>query len=174
MVRPAMPNGNLATYLNDHLAGSVVALELLEHLERIHAGTELARLIRHLRGDITADRADLEALMKRLTISDSPPRKAMAWVSEKFAEIKLGLDDSAGGPLHLLEALELIAIGIEGKRALWRSLARACVPGISPAELQRLERRAAEQRERIEIARLDAAAAALESRPSNRALPSEG
>ncbi len=34
-----MANESLATYLNDHLAGSVVALELLDHLEEDGAGT---------------------------------------------------------------------------------------------------------------------------------------
>ena len=33
-----MPNESLATYLNDHLAGSVVALELLDHLETLTRG----------------------------------------------------------------------------------------------------------------------------------------
>jgi hypothetical protein len=37
-----MNTNNLATYLNDHLAGAVVAVELMEHLERIHAGSALA------------------------------------------------------------------------------------------------------------------------------------
>ena len=34
-----MPNDSLATYLNDHLAGSVVALQLLDHLTEDGAGT---------------------------------------------------------------------------------------------------------------------------------------
>src|SRR5438067_2160325 len=37
-----MGNEHIATYLNDHLAGSVVALELLEHLEAAHDNTPLA------------------------------------------------------------------------------------------------------------------------------------
>jgi len=36
-----MGNEHIATYLNDHLAGSVVALELLEHLEAAHDNTPL-------------------------------------------------------------------------------------------------------------------------------------
>ena len=37
-----MANESLATYLNDHLAGSVVALELLDLLEEDGAGTAQA------------------------------------------------------------------------------------------------------------------------------------
>jgi len=31
----------LTTYLNDHLAGSVAAIELLQHSAKLHRGTEL-------------------------------------------------------------------------------------------------------------------------------------
>src|SRR4051812_5158583 len=106
-------NGNLATYLNDHLAGSVVAIELIEHLEKVHAGSELAGKLSEIRAEILHDGAELQSLMERQRIEQSSARKAMAWLSEKFAEIKLGLDDASDGPLHLLEALEAIAVGID-------------------------------------------------------------
>ena len=44
--RCCMTDPNLATYLNDHLAGAVAALELLEHLEKAHAGAPVARACR--------------------------------------------------------------------------------------------------------------------------------
>lgn len=37
-----MADDYLATYLNDHLAGSVVALELLDQLEETHSRTSLS------------------------------------------------------------------------------------------------------------------------------------
>ena len=64
----------LATYLNDHLAGSEVALELLEHLERVHSGSSVARFAVELRSDIAADRRELEALMGRWGVAVSRPR----------------------------------------------------------------------------------------------------
>src|SRR5947209_272940 len=42
-----MSDQYVATYLSDHLAGSVAALELLEHLEKAHAGTAHGTLCRH-------------------------------------------------------------------------------------------------------------------------------
>jgi hypothetical protein len=160
-----MSDQHIAVYLNDHLAGSVVALELLEHLEKAHAGTDLERFLAGLRADITADRQELEALMGRLHVTTSSPRKAMAWLAEKFTELKLRLDDAAGGTLRLFESLEAVALGIDGKRALWRALAAAETPGLGVADYERLERRAEEQRSRIETARLDAARAALKAAP---------
>ena len=152
----------LAKYLNDHLAGSVVALEMMEHLEKAHPGSDSARQIGDLHADVLADRAELERLMTTLGISTSPSRKAMAWLGEKFAELKLRMDDRTDGPLHLLEAVEAIAIGIHGKEGLWSGLAVARINGVTAADLARLQGRASEQRSRIEKLRLDAASLALQ------------
>src|SRR5436190_11587449 len=120
-----MPGKHLATYLSDHLAGAVVALELLEHLGNVHAGTELAAFFARLREDILADRAELESLTGRAGGSTGTVRAAVAWLGEKAARLKLRMDDAAGGDFRLLEAVELVAIGIDGKRALWLALAAA-------------------------------------------------
>ena len=149
-----MPGKHLATYLSDHLAGAVVALELLEHLGNVHAGTELAAFFARLREDILADRADG---------STGTVRAAVAWLGEKAARLKLRMDDAAGGDFRLLEAVELVAIGIDGKRALWLALAAAseAVPELRGPDYDRLVDRAADQRQRVETVRLDAARKAL-------------
>src|SRR4051794_26584362 len=98
-----MPSAHLGTYLRDHLAGSTVALELLEHLETTHPETDLARFLAGLREDITADRRELEGLMGRLHVSTGTLRSAVAWIGEKVARLKLRLDDSADGHFRLLE-----------------------------------------------------------------------
>ena len=56
---------------------------------------------------------------------------------------------------------EAIAIGIDGKRALWRALATARPSDLPQSDYRRLEGRAADQRDRIETARLEAARVAL-------------
>jgi hypothetical protein len=155
----------LAAYLNDHLAGSEVALELLEHLEGAHAGTPLARFVAGLRAEIAADRSELEAVMARRHVAQSRPRKAAAWLSEKLTELKLRLDDPPGGALRRLEVLEAVSVGIEGKRLLWRSLGAAAEgrPDLGGTDFAHLERRAEEQRQSLEAFRLEAARAALGS-----------
>jgi hypothetical protein len=158
-----MADEHLATYLNDHLAGSVLAIELLEHLEAEHAESSVGKFAAELRADVAADRQELESLMERLHVSESRTRKASAWLAEKMTEVKLHLDDSAGGPLRLLEAYEAVAIGIDGKRALWHSLAAAAedAPSLRVADYERLAQRAFEQRRRVETVRLEAARRAL-------------
>jgi len=154
-----MVNESLATYLNDHLAGSVVALELLEHLAAEQTEAPRGRILETLRADIMADRETLEALMAQLAITPSRPRQATAWLVEKFSELKLRLDDLAGNALHQIEGLEAVALGIDGKIALWHALAavREDVPELGHLDYPRLLQRAGEQREVIEKLRLDAA-----------------
>jgi len=154
---------NLSAYLNDHLAGSVVALELLERLEHVHAGTESAHFFAVLRADIIEDRNDLESLMKRLGVEQSLPRKVVGWLADKMTVIKLRWDDPAGGALHLLESVEAVAIGIHGKGALWRGLAVAAPrqAALQGLDYDLLERRAEEQRARIERVRLEAVRSAF-------------
>lgn len=147
----------LATYLNDHLAGSTAALELLEHLEGAHP--DLAPFLKDLRHDIELDRKELEALMARLGVTRSTARQAVAWVAEKFARLKMKVDDLSGNRLKLLESLEAVAVGIHGKGSLWRAL--KVVPSAAGPDYDTLIARADEQRQRIEAARLDAARAAF-------------
>src|SRR5579884_562114 len=143
-----MSQQHVATYLNDHLAGSEVALELLEHLEQARAGTPVGRFAAELRAEIMADRRELEALMGRLQVGVSRLRKATAWVSEKAARLKLRLDDPSAGPFRLLEILDAVSIGIEGKRLLWLALAAAGerAPDLRGPDYARLQERAEEQR----------------------------
>jgi hypothetical protein len=153
-----MGHEHLTTYLNDHLAGSVVALELLGHLEESHPDGDIVRFAAELRADIEADRQQLRTLMDYLHISESSPRKAAAWLTEKFSELKLRLDDKVGGALHLFEALEALSLGIEGKRALWLALHTAT---INVLDYELLIKRAEEQRSRVETVRLQTAKVAL-------------
>ena len=120
-----MSDEHIATYLNDHLAGATAAVELLEHLKAAHAESGVGQAAAELLVDIEADRQELRELMGRLEVDESRARKASAWLTGKVTELKLRLDDRAGGDLHLFEALEVLSLGIEGKHGLWRALAAA-------------------------------------------------
>ena len=140
----------------------MAALELLEYLEKTQTGKAMGRFVPELRADIAADRRELEALMARLHIAASPSRAA-ARLAERMTEIKLRLDDPAGAALRLLEILEGLSVGIEGKRLLWRALAAVAedAPALRLTDYGCLEQRAQEQRQRVEMARLETAKTAL-------------
>jgi hypothetical protein len=156
-----MAQQHLETYLNDHLAGAVTALELLDYLEKEQGGRILNHSLTALRADIAEDRKHLEDVMRQCGVSASLGRRAVAWLAGKVAEVKLRTDDPDRGALLLLEALDTLSIGIEGKRLLWRALAAAGFPHPPGADYAALERRAEEQRGRVEEIRLEGARAAL-------------
>jgi hypothetical protein len=149
-------NDRLAIYLNDHLAGSVIALEMLEDLAD---DPELA----DLRREIQADREVLERILARTGAEISQPRQAAAWLTEKLGDVKLYLDDPDQGALRRLEMLETITMGIFGKESLWAGLqeASAVNPLLQNEDYPALRLRARQQRERIERLRLAAVRAAF-------------
>ena len=158
-----MANDHIATYLNDHLAGSVVAVELMQDLEAAYVEASIATFIAGLRAEVEADVQELKRIMSRLEISESRTRKASAWLTEKFTELKLRLDDPVHGNLRLFESLEALSLGIEGKKGLWQALAAAAevTPGLQIADYEALKNRAEDQRSRVETKRLEAAKATL-------------
>jgi hypothetical protein len=146
----------LTTYLNDHLAGSVAAIELLDHLREVSRGTEREKLLAALHSEIEEDQAVLQGLLRELGGKESRVRKAAAWLTEKLGEAKLKLDDPGTGELQLLEALESLGLGILGKLALWRALevAREQVPELRKTDFIRLRSRAQAQHDRVEAERI--------------------
>jgi hypothetical protein len=152
----------LATYLTDHLAGSVGAIELAERTIKENDGDPLAERLSGVLAEIRKDRVVLQELIERLGASQSPLKKAGAWLAEKAGRVKLGSTDDAGG-LSRLEALEMLVMGINGKHALWRAL-RAVADRhevLRGLDLDLLERRAREQHDELEELRLEAAKAVL-------------
>ena len=151
----------LLTYLNDHLAGSVAALELLELLLSTGPVSE-REAYRRIRTEIEEDQRVLQQIIERLGGKESRVRKAAAWLTEKLGRAKFQIDDPGDGELRTLEALEAVCLGIQGKLALWRSLqALGPLPETAGLDLPGLQRRAQDQFERVDRLRLLAAQAAL-------------
>ncbi len=156
-----MSKKHLTTYLNDHLAGSLIAVEILEHLEA--EASDLMPDLGALKSEIAADRDQLKVLMERLGISESRVRKVTSWIAEQVTEAKVEADDDTQGALRRLERLEALGIGIDGKSALWWALNAAAevAPDLRGIDYEHLAQRAQEQRGRVEILRLQAARLAL-------------
>jgi hypothetical protein len=96
--------------------------------------------------------------------AQSTVRRAAAWTAEKIAEFKLRMDDpSTAGSFRRLELIEALAIGIDGKQALWTALEGTpdSTPALGSMDYGRLIARAQTQRHIVEGQRLAAAAEAL-------------
>jgi hypothetical protein len=149
----------LTTYLNDHLAGSQAALEVVALLRTIDDSS----VWRDVEADISADRGELERAMHTMGAAPSTLRGAAAWTAEKLAEMKMRVDDPAGGALRRLELIEALAMGIDGKRALWTALQKAAerTSALGVLDYPRLIARADGQRRVVEEQRLEVAKLAL-------------
>jgi hypothetical protein len=149
--------------MNDHVAGSRTALELLDYLIGADRDAEARAFFTTLRADIDADRQTLDDIIVRLGGTRSPIREAGGWFADRMTRLKLMLDDPRGGGLRHLEALELLALGILGKRSLWRSLetVKAQIPALRDVDFGALQARAEDQYARAEARRLNTAPTAL-------------
>jgi hypothetical protein len=149
----------LTDYLNDHLAGSVAALELLDRMIEACEGKPLERFLRELREDIQQDQGKLQELMGKLGAGESAVRKAGAWVAEKLARPRIDLGEGSKEEVGVFLALEALVLGITGKRSLWRALhaASRTVPALARLDYVELEKRAINQCEQIEARRLELA-----------------
>ena len=156
-----MKHEYLETYLNDHLAGSTSAIDLLTRLEEDY--TTIERDLAEVRHGVQQDQEELKRIMARLQLKESRSRQASGWLAEKVAQLKLKVDDPRSGSLRLLESLEMVVLGIEGKLALWRALSTVAQNDatMQAVDYQRLAQRAQDQQRRIEALRLQAAKTAF-------------
>jgi hypothetical protein len=168
-----MRNALLTTYLNDHLAGSVAAVELVEHLVQLTKGTQRERFFLTLGREIQEDQETLRLLLQEMGGKESRARKAAAWLTEKLGKVKLRLDDKGEGHLRLLEALETLALGIQGKAALWRGLEAIAdqMTALRSLDLPHLQGRANDQFQRVEAQRLQVVRAAFDLDEAGTAAP---
>jgi hypothetical protein len=146
----------LDSYLNDHLAGSVGALELIGHWATAHKGEPLGAFFADLEAEIKADQGKLCQVMGALGVEESKMRQAGAWVAEKVGRARLKIAGDGPDSLGLVLTLEGLIMGIVGKKHLWCGLAAANLPRLSRYDFEELQRRAEKQVERIEAERMRA------------------
>ena len=143
-------------YLNDHLAGSVAAIELIDNLIEHHPEDRFGKFFRDLRNEIHADQETLRGLIRKIGAEESAIRKAGAWLAEKLGRAKFG---DTGDSIEMLQALEGLALGVTGKELLWRSLEAVApnFPELQGTNFGELEKRAQDQFQRIETLRMEMA-----------------
>ncbi len=153
----------LSIYLNDHLAGSTVGVNLARRAAGSNQGTSYGPVLEALAGEIQEDRQSLLDVMERLSVDEDRLKTALAWGAEKAGRLKLNGELRGYSPLSRLEELEALSLGVEGKLALWRTLQRThgSDPRLSGMDLDELVRRARLQRRRLESQRARAAEEAL-------------
>jgi hypothetical protein len=157
-------------YLNDHLAGAMLGSDLAEQIRSQNRSTPLGELMELLAPQIEEDRQTLIALMRSMDSSKNPVKQAGAWVTEKASRLKFSGASSGGPELGAFLALESLALGVQGKLALWKALKQVTDqhPAIAAVNLDELIDRAEVQYDLLERERLMASVRALGSVPVAR------
>src|SRR6266446_1388803 len=147
---------DLDSYLNDHLAGSISALELIAHWAEVHKGEPLGSFFAESEREIKADQDTLRDVMRTLGVEESKVRQAGAWAAEKVGRARLMIAGDEQGSLGLVLTLEGLIMGVTGKKLMWRALSGANLPRLNSYNFEQLQRRAEQQVERIEAERISA------------------
>ena len=153
-----MAKDELQVYMSDHLAGARAGVELVQQLVRTSDDPAERRFFEGLHAEIVADKQTLEQILERAGGHPSVIRQAGGWMAEKLIALKMRWDDPSGRGLTYFEALETLALGVLGKRSLWRVLgeSRSGVPELQGWNFAELERRAQDQFDTIESRRVQA------------------
>jgi hypothetical protein len=153
--------GNLSIYLNDHLAGATLGLDLAKRARSNNQGNSYGDILAELAAEIEEDRNALLEVMDELDVTRDMLKVGSAWVAEKVGRLKLNGSLFSYSPLSRLIELEGLYLGVTGKRSLWINLKTATGGRITTADLDELQARAESQRERLEELRTRAASEAF-------------
>jgi hypothetical protein len=147
----------LPIYLNDHLAAATAGAELAKRI-RGAADGELGELMATLADELEDDRETLRDFMRQVGADEDKVKVFVGFAGEKLGRFKLNGHLISPSPLSRLTELDGLAVILEGRRSLWRTLAEL---GYGELDFAALEQRAARQREAIEPHRIEAARTSL-------------
>ncbi len=137
----------LATYLNDHLAGSMAAIELAEKVAEQNRGERLGVFLADLLKAIDDDRVTLEGIMERLGAEKGGAKATAGRMVEKVSRLRLHEKVTGDPDLSRVLELETLIMGVTGKLRLWHSLQQLgpSQPRLADVDLDALVRRAHDQ-----------------------------
>ena len=142
----------LATYLNDHLAGAEGGRRLAARLARTVPEPELEGI----GAEVDRDYATLRRLMDDLGVTSARLKQLAGVAAEMASRVKLRLGSAGAHDVEQLLGLEAMAVGVAGKLRLWRSLELLAPsePRLDAQALRALATRAEAQLDTIEQVRL--------------------
>jgi len=147
----------LSTYLNDHLTGSMLGVELCRRARGSNDGTPLGRYLAELCVEIEEDRDTLKRVMEAAGAGEDRLKQSFGWVAEKAGRLKPNNRLFGYSPLSRVIELEGLSLGVEGKRCLWQALRVLEDPRLAEFDFDALIARAERQRTGLEEHRLAAA-----------------
>ncbi len=156
----------LAIYLRDQQALAVTWRAVARRARDNNKGTELGAVLTEVADAIAQDVRTYEEIMRGLGVRSNPAKVLLAAAGERVGRLKRNGRWLSYSPLSRFLELEILAMGIEGKKILWHTLGelaglRERLPGTDFGELLA---RAARQRQMLEPFRREAASQAFPAR----------
>src|SRR4051794_34758991 len=148
---------NLATYLNDHLAGSTTGRELAKRTLSSNRGTQFEPTLEWLVQELVEDRQALLDIMHAVDAPEDHLKKLAAYAVERVGRLKPNNSILSYSPLSRVVEFEGLVLGVTGKLAGWRALQQLDDPRLAGFDLEQLAQRSLEQRDRVEEQRRAAA-----------------
>jgi hypothetical protein len=160
---------DLHRYLNGHLAGSHCALTLIAELAERQTEAAEQQFFAELKIRVEADQRILKELITASGGKESTGLRPLNGIGGKVSRLLFLYEGMEPGKLGNFEALEMLALGIQGKRLLWVALQEVAhhFPEWSAIDFQKLEFDAIHQREEVEERRIAQSRAALSDRVRN-------
>jgi hypothetical protein len=149
----------LATYLQDHYAGSSAGIELFKRAADQQTDPVVRTALAKMVQEVEEERTALERYLAAVGAKPDQLKNAGAWMAEKLARLKPNGELLRRSPLSDLIELEALRVAVEGKAAgfrLLRSLADE-EPHFDAAELDSLLSQVAQQIEDLEALRMTTA-----------------
>lgn len=112
----------LAIYMNDQLALGVLWREIARRSQRANEGSELGAALERVATEIAEDVETFEDIMRRVELPRTPAKPLLAIVGERVGRLKFNGQLSGYSPLSRFEELDVLVMGIDGKRVLWATL----------------------------------------------------
>jgi hypothetical protein len=142
----------LTAYLHDHIGGAEIAVQVVDRLRRLSANADDRLFFNRLHRELERDREVVVSLLEMLGES---PRSAKRLVGHASGSVLKFLAGGARGDLALFRTLEALAIGVQGKRCMWRLLQTLSPSTVVPeaTDFAALESAALQQWEAIEARR---------------------
>lgn len=114
----------LKIYLNDHLAGSTVGVDLARRAKSENADNAVGEYLDTFLRELQEDRSILLSVISALGLKPDVVKQGVAWVGEKLGRLKLNGQLTGYSPLSRVEELEALCLGTEGRLSMWRTLRR--------------------------------------------------
>jgi hypothetical protein len=154
-----MEANKLQIYLNDHLAGAVLGIELAKRSRNKNAGSLLGEFLGSFLTEIRADQTALKNVIARAGLRQNPVKTSLAWLGEKAGRFKLNGEIRKYSDLSRLEEIEGLQLGVRGKLGLWIALGElySSDARFKGVDFELLSERARRQLNQLETHRLSAA-----------------